>query len=120
MANLLVQARTGNILSIDTSRKDPKPSFAYFYDHFNSLYRPEDLPFQVGGKIELGDMSAEITDIDSHGQPTQVLFRFAVSLDDPALCWQQWNWKKGGLGSYSRFEVPSIGQESQTQGPFGQ
>jgi len=32
---------------------------------------------------------------------------------------QQWNWKKSGFGYYSRFEVPTIGEEASTKGPFG-
>jgi len=116
---LLVEAQTGNILSTDTSRKDFAPNFAYFYNHFNSLFRPEDMRFSVGEKTELRDMSAEVLAVDSNGKPTKVLFRFAVSLDDPALVWFKWTWKKNGLGAYSRFEVPAIGQISRTEGPFG-
>ena len=57
--------------------------------------------------------------VDDDGQPTKVLFDFAVSLDDPSLIWFKWTWKKNGLGTYSRFEVPAIGQVAQTKGPFG-
>jgi hypothetical protein len=116
---LLVEAQTGNILSTDTSQRDFAPNFAYFYNHFNSLFRPEDLPFQVGERTELSDMSAEVISIDGDGQPTQVLFHFAVSLDNPALSWFKWNWKRSGFGYYSRFEVPAIGEEARTNGPFG-
>ncbi len=115
---LLVTVRTGNLLSIDRSRRDLKPNFAYFYHHFNSLFRPEGLSFELGHTTELGDMSVEIIEIDSHGQPTRVLFRFADSLDSPTLCWQQWHWKQGGFGSYSGFEVPAIGEDVVIPGPF--
>ena len=114
---LLVEAQAGNIMSVDKSRKDFKPSFAYFYNRLSSLFRPEDMPFQVGQKTDLRDMSAEVVAIDSNGQPTKVLFDFAVSLDDPALVWFKWTWKNG-RGSYSKFEIPAVGQESQTNGPF--
>jgi hypothetical protein len=116
---LLVEAQTGNIMSTDTSRKDLTPNFAYFYSHFNSLFRPQDMPFAVGQKTELRDMSAEVIAVDSSGQPTKVRFDFAVSLDDPAMVWFKWTWSKNGLGSYSRFEIPAIGEESRTNGPFG-
>ena len=117
---LLVEAQAGNILSTDTSRKDFAPNFAYFYNHFNSLFRPQDLPFSAGDRTQLSDLSAEVTAVDGGGQPTKVLFRFAVSLDNPALVWFKWTWKKNGLGAYSRFDVPAIGQVSDTKGPFGE
>ena len=63
-------------------------------------------------------MPAEVTVTDGDGQPTKVLFDFAVSLDGPALVWFKWTWKNR-RGSYSRFKIPAIGEESQTNGPFG-
>jgi hypothetical protein len=117
--SLLIEAQTGNILSTDKSRKDFKSNFANFYYHFNSLFRPEDLPFKLGEKTELSDMSAEVISVDTDGQPTKVRFYFRVSLDDPSLRWLQWNWKKRGFGSYSEFKIPSIGETSFTTGPFG-
>jgi len=117
--SLLIEARTGNILSTDKSRKDFKPNFANFYYHFNSLFRPEDMPFKAGEKTKLSDMSAEVIRVDADGQPTSVRFDFDVSLEDPSLRWLQWNWKKSGFGSYSTFEIPAIGETYRTQGPFG-
>ena len=115
---LLIEAQAGNILSTDKSRKDFEPNFANFYYHFNSLFRPEDLPFKAGEKTKLSDMSAEVIRVDADGQPTTVRFDFNVSLDNPSLRWLQWNWKGNGFGSYSTFEIPPIGETSQTQGPF--
>jgi len=115
---LLLKARSGNILSPETSRKDIKPNLVYFYDEFNSLFRPENLPFRAGEQVELTGMSVEVTDIDGAGQPTQVQFQFAVSLDDPALSWLQWDWKKRGFGSYSTFRVPAVGEKCYLSGPF--
>ena len=115
---LLIEAQTGNILSTDKSRRDFKPNFANFYYHFNSLFRPKDLPFKTGEKTELSDMSAEVISVDAYGQPTTVRFDFDVSLEDPALYWLQWHWKKSGLGYYSQFKIPPVGETSRTQGPF--
>lgn len=115
---LLLKAQNGNILSTETSRKDFKPNFVYFYDEFNSLFRAEDLPFQAGEQVELTGMSVEVIDIDRAGQPVEVQFHFAVSLDDPFLSWLQWDWKKGGFGSYSAFRVPAVGEKTYIPGPF--
>ncbi len=115
---LLLKAQTGNVLSPETSREDFKINFVYFYDEFNSLFRAEDLPFRAGEQVELTGMSVEVIGVDKDGQPTEVLFRFAVSLDDPSLIWLQWDWKNGGFGSYSRFKVPAVGEKTYIQGPF--
>ncbi len=106
------------LLSTDKSRKDFKSNFADFYYHSNSLFRPEDLPFKLGEKIELGDMSVEVISVDADGQPTTVRIDFDISLDDPALRWLQWHWKKSGFGYYSQFKIPPVGETSRTQGPF--
>jgi hypothetical protein len=115
---LLIKAQAGNILSTETSRKDFKPHFVYFYNEFNSLFRPEDLPFQKGEQVELTGMSVEIMNVDRAGQPTQVRFHFDVSLDHPSLSWLQWDWKKGRFGSYSPFKVPAVGEKAYIAGPF--
>jgi len=115
---LLVKAQAGNILSTETSREDFRPNFVYIYDESNSLFRPEDLPFRAGERVELSRMSVEVIDVDRAGQPVEVQFRFAVSLDDPSLSWLQWNWKKSGFGSYSQFKVPAVGEKAYIPGPF--
>jgi hypothetical protein len=115
---LLIEAQTGNILSTDKSRRDFKPNFANFYYHFNSLFRPKDLPFKAGEIVALSDMMTEVISVDANGQPTTVRFDFRVSLDDPSLRWLQWNWKKSGFGYYSIFEVPVVGKKVNLGGPF--
>jgi len=116
---LRIKAQANNLLSPDPSRRDFKPNIAYFYHEFNSLFRPHDLPFAEGEKFELSDMSVEVIEVDSNGQPTEVQFYFDVSLDDPSLHWLQWNWEGPGFGEYSTFQVPAIGEEASTKGPFG-
>jgi hypothetical protein len=115
---LLIEIQAGSLLAIEPSAKDFKPNFVYFYHELSSLFRPNDLPFKPGEKIELTDMSAQVINVDSHGQPTAVRFDFNVSLDNPSMCWLQWNWKKNGLGSYSKFKIPPIGETTQAKGPF--
>ncbi|MFB0554924.1 MAG: hypothetical protein ACETWQ_16585 [Phycisphaerae bacterium] len=115
---LLVKAQAGNILSTETSREDFRPNFVYIYDESRNLFRPEDLQFRAGERVELIRMSVEVIDVDRAGQPVEVQFRFAVSLDDPSLSWLQWDWKKSGFGSYSQFEVPAVGERAYIEGPF--
>lgn len=116
---LLIETQSGSLLKTDPSHRDFKPNFVYFYHELSSLFGAEDMPFKPGEKIELSDMSAEVISVDANGQPTTVRFDFDVSLDDPALRFQQWNWKKSGFGSYTKFKVPVVGEHSFTNGPFG-
>jgi hypothetical protein len=116
---LLIESQAGSLLKTYPPYRDFKPNFVYFYHELSSLFGAKDMPFKAGEKIELSDMSAEVISVDADSQPTKVRFDFDVSLDDPALRWQQWNWKKSGFGSYSTFKIPPIGETSLTQGPFG-
>jgi len=116
---LLIEMQTGSLLRTDPSARDFKPNFVYFYHELTSLFGAKDLPFKAGEKTVLTGMSAEVISVDADSQPTKVRFDFDVSLDDPSLCWQQWNWKKSGFGSYATFEIPPIGETSYTTGPFG-
>ena len=116
--SLIVEILAGSLLKIDSSGRDFKPNFVYFYHELSSLVRPEDKPFKAGEKIELSDMSAEIISVDADGQPTKVRFDFNTSLDNPSLRWLQWKWKGNGFGSYSKFKMPQVGEISYTTGPF--
>jgi len=115
---LLIEIQAGSLMKIAPSRKDFKPNFVYFYHELSSLFRPDDLSFKPGEKIKLTDMMAEVISVDNNGQPTAVRFDFNISLDDPALRWQKWKWKKSGFGSYSKFEIPAIGEKTYVEGPF--
>jgi hypothetical protein len=116
---LLIETQAGSLMKVYPPYRDFKPNFVHFYHELSSLFGAEDMPFKPGEKIELSDMSVEVISIDTNGQPTTVRFDFDVSLDDPALRWQQWNWKNSGFGSYSTFKIPPIGDTSHTKGPFG-
>jgi hypothetical protein len=115
---LLIEIQAGSLLTIDPSGRDFKPNFVYFYHELSSLFRPDDLPFKAGEKIELSDMSAEVINVDADDQPITVRFDFNVSLDDSSLRWLQWNWKKSGFGHYSTFEVPAVGKKLNLGSPF--
>jgi hypothetical protein len=117
---LLIESRAGSLLAIDPSGKDFKPNFVYFYHELSSLFRQKDLPFKVGQKIDLSDMSAEVIKVDMNGQPTTVRFEFDVLLEDSSLRWLQWHWKKSGFGYYSTFEIPPVGEKLNLGSPFSE
>jgi hypothetical protein len=117
---LLIESRTGSLLATDPSDRDFKPNFVYFYHELSSIFRPENMPFKTGQKTELSNMSADIVNVNTDGQPTAVRFDFDIPLDDSSLRWLQWKWKKSGFGYYSTFEVPDVGEKLDLGGPFGE
>jgi hypothetical protein len=117
---MLVESRSGSLLATDPSGRDFKPNFVYFYHELSSLFRPKDLPFKVDQKIDLSDMSAEVINVDTNGQPTTIRFEFDVPLEDSSLRWLQWHWKKSGFGYYSTLEIPPVGETLNLGGPFGE
>jgi hypothetical protein len=60
-------------------------------------------------------MSVEVIAVDKSGVPMEVLFRFAVALEDSSLRWLEWDWDKG---CYAPFKVPAVGQRAWIRGPF--
>jgi len=115
---LRLKIQDGNLLSVDKSQERPRIHWVYLYRHYTGFFRREGLAFQVGQRAELSGMSAEVTGIDGDRQLTEATFRFAVSLDDPSLCWLQWDWQPGGYGSYRPFKIPEVGQSVSIAGPF--
>jgi len=115
---LQLKIRGGSLLSVDKSQERPRIHWVYLYHHYTGFFRSEGLPFQVGQRAEVSGMSVEVTAVDSDVQPTEVTFRFAVSLNDPSLYWLQWDWQPGGSGSYRPFKIPEVGQSTRIAGPF--
>jgi len=115
---LVFETQGENLLSVDESQERPRIHWVYLYHHYAGFFHSEELAFQAGERVEVSGMSAEVTGVDNDGQPTEVTFRFAVSLDDRSLCWLQWDWQPGGYGSYSAFKIPEVGQSASIAGPF--
>jgi hypothetical protein len=112
---LMLRASSGSLLSLDRQQKTYFAHRVYYLEHINSLFHSTRHPMHIGDRVELPRMSIEITGVDDRGRPTEVLFTFAVSLDDPSLRWLQWDWKKG---SFSPFTVPAIGERAEITGPL--
>ena len=68
------------------------------------MLRSRNLRFRVGDVVALEGFTAEILAVDSDG-PRQVRFRFARSLDDPALRWVAWRGRR-----YESFALPLVGE----------
>jgi len=111
-ANSVVLRARGN--SLLTCRDEDKIDFTYFYRYVSDV-RASKHPLQPGDRVELPRMSAEVIDVDESGLPVEVLFKFAVSLEDSSLRWLQWDREKA---RYVPFNVPAVGNVVQIRGPF--
>ena len=76
-----------------------------FDDYLGRLFRSARDPLRVGDVVEMERMRVEVVGVDKAGQPTELLFRFAVPLEDPSLVWMTWE----GRG-YVPFTPPAVGE----------
>lgn len=82
-----------------------RPDPPYMTQPFDCLFRSPHSSLRLGDTIELSDMTINVTKVDDDSHPTEVSFRFAVSLDDPSLLWLMWNGKE-----YIETTPPAIGE----------
>ena len=112
--SILLRARRGSLFFCE-QREDIIMHPVYYLQEFNTIFRDVRHPLRVGDKAELRRMTAEVRRVGDDGMPTEVLFRFAVSLDDESLRWVRWDWKQG---RFLPFAVPAVAEESYLEGPF--
>ena len=94
----------------ELSRPDPRTlrvelRGGLFDGYLGRLFRDHRHPFEAGDTVELERMQVEVLAADREGQPTELLFRFPVPLEDPSLCWITWE----GRG-YVPFAPPAEGE----------
>jgi len=111
--SVMLRARGGNLLACQ--EKD-SIDFVYFYRYVSDV-RGARHPLSAAAeyRVELPRMSAEVIAVDGSSVPAEVLFKFAVALEDGSLRWLQWDWEKG---CYIPFKVPAVGQKVHIRGPF--
>jgi hypothetical protein len=107
---LVLKTLSGDIFSCE--HKSPLHT-AYFFETLN-VFRAKRFPFSAGDKIILPPLTVEVINVDRDGKATDVLFSFAVPLEDESLNWVWFNWNDG---RYCSFEVPAIGESVEIAGP---
>ncbi|MEK7794167.1 MAG: hypothetical protein AAB353_06540 [Candidatus Hydrogenedentota bacterium] len=83
------------------------------------LLRNDDHPFAVGDTVVFEGRSAEVIRVNEKGCPTEVVFRFATSLDDPALVWLEFDERaffRNPSTAFRRSAPPRIGESRAFQG----
>lgn len=113
--SLLLRAKNDNIFAPQRINKlNPVVNFCKVG---NRLFFHEEFYFQPGVQVVLPRLTIEVISVDDNDLPAEVLFHFAIPLEDSSLYWLQWDWEKN---SYSTFNIPQIGEKCEIPGPFGQ
>lgn len=115
---LVIRSREGDLLSVAESDRDMRPNFLYMWRTFNTLWRGDGQPFQAGQRMEVAGMTIQVVSVTPEGSPQAIQLDFSLPLEDPSLRWVQWDWRPRGLGSYSPFTVPAVGETVVIPGPF--
>ncbi|HUI25838.1 MAG TPA: hypothetical protein VL403_07095 [Candidatus Kryptonia bacterium] len=84
---------------------------------FSRYMRGDDDPFDIGQRFELADFSVEVQSLNARGDPDEVVYQFAVPLEDSSLRWMRWQ-----DGVYVPWLPPTLGESVQllpSRGIFG-
>lgn len=83
------------------------------------LLRNDDHPFAPGDTVVFERYSAEVVAVNEKGYPIEVVFRFATSLEDPALAWLEFDERAflhDPAFAFRRSVPPGIGESRAFQG----
>ena len=109
---LLLETYKGNILR---NRKRTIAWSVNFFKNLSESFRNfAAFPIEAGEKFKVTGFTAEVTEVDKSGRPTEVIYTFDRPLDDPSLIWLQWDWLKK---SYEPFELPLMNRRITFPGP---
>ena len=97
---------TVRVRRVDASTIAVRPYGSYLEESSCQHFRGEAYPMQLGYRVELGGITATVTELNSSGRPAVVTFRFASALDDPSLRWVAWDGER-----VVDFVPPAIGSE---------
>ncbi len=109
---LVVRSVSGSLF--DCQREGERADFVFFYRYLSDVRGPRH-PLRVGDRIRLERMAVEILAVDETGLPQEVVFEFAVPLEDASLRWLWWDWDKR---RYEAFTPPPVGGAVTLVGPF--
>ena len=96
---------------LDVERRDDRtlvlrPDNSFLDSPWTNAFRnPRQDPFHAGDRVALTEMSVEVTAVTPDGRPSEMVFHFERSLDDPALRWIVYR-----NGRYGPFTPPAVGQ----------
>ncbi len=84
---------------------------------FSRYMRSRSDPIHAGQRFQLSGFSAVVQQLDRQGDPVEVLYEFAVPLEDTSLRWLRWS-----DGVYVPWRPPAVGESEElppSRGIFG-
>jgi hypothetical protein len=106
---LVIQPKGPDIFACD----DFGPFHKFYAVRFSNMFLGE-LGFKQGERLERGNATVEILELDTAGLPSRVAFHFKAPLDSPTFHWLQFDFP---TRSYEPFPVPPIGRRVTVSGP---
>jgi hypothetical protein len=105
-----IRALAPGLLPMTIRRTDERtleiaPAGGYLGLFLDRLFRNEEHALQLGEKVALRGMTAEVISLTDDGRPAVVSFHFDRPLEDPQLRWIQWD----GEG-FTPFTPPAVGE----------
>ena len=112
-----MRALAGAPTAMEITRSDPRSVRVHLDDGLFNVpmtryYRAPELHFTRGKRVELTGFTVEIAGLNAAGDPNELVFHFAVPLEDPSLRWLAWRdgvyvpWKPPALGESTRLAAP--------------
>jgi hypothetical protein len=81
-----------------------RPGAGYLAAPFDQLYNTLRQAPPLGYRVDLSDVSIEVTAVTPDGRPAQIAARFGVPLEDASLRFVQWR-----DGGYHAWTPPDVG-----------
>jgi hypothetical protein len=92
------------VTGLDSSTLLLRPTGGYLSSSSQRMLRSTSQPFRRGERVQLDDVSFEVTELTTDGRPAEVRVHFAKGLSHPSLRWLKWR----GPG-YEAFTPPAPG-----------
>ncbi len=101
---------TTGISAFDIKRADARtievrPEGGFLANDVQYMFRSRARPMALGARVELDDMTIEVTELTRDGRPAAITARFAQPLESEQFVFLQW-----GSYDYVPFAIPQIGQ----------
>jgi hypothetical protein len=82
-----------------------RPAHGFLEHEAERILRADDRKIALHTVVELGGMTAEVTEVTGDGRPAEAVFRFRAALEDEGIVWMKWT--KDG---FVKWGVPAVGE----------